>query len=118
MNIFTLYALICTLSFHLTNNGFPIQNIDYQNNQIIAMSIPNYEFKAPEISNTYYIKIHYNKQYEHYFCSYYYEMIVFNKKGKPMIRNFEQIYEVDVGFPKIFKPIIKEVEVINEKANN
>lgn len=115
MNIFTLYAMFCLISVNLTHNGFPTQKIDYQNNQIIAASVPCFETKAPEICTIYYIKIHY--EYNILWYSTYSELIILNRRGQPIYKDFKIVYDIEDGFPAYFKPIIKKIEVMNGKID-
>jgi hypothetical protein len=45
------------------------------------------------------------------------EFAILNKRGKCSYKNYEYNYDIDSNFPEIYKPIIKEVEDMNEKTN-
>lgn len=111
MNIFTLYAALCIFSATLTNSGFPTQKIDYQKHQIVAASVPSYELSNVETCIVYYVEIHYN--YETFWYATFKETIIFDSFGKLTSKNLKLIYDIEKGFPEIFKPIIKKVREIN-----
>lgn len=107
MNIFTLYAVICYFSVILTDCNFPIQKIDYENSKIIAASIPEFEFKCPEICYVYYFEVHYKDNQLYY--SKYYELFILNKRGKVISKSFKQVPNTDTISIKKFNKIVEKI---------
>lgn len=107
MNIFTLYALICYFSVALTDCNFPIQRIDYDKYQIVAASIPEFEFKCPEICYVYYFEVNYKDNQFYY--SKYYELFILNKRGKVIFKSFKQIPNTDTISIKRYNKIVEKI---------
>lgn len=116
-NTITIMILILSLKLigvELAGNGFTNQSINHKSKKIIGGTSVVFDRNTNRVAHRYWIVIHY--KFKQYWCSTIVETLFYDKNGKCYNSLFYTHYDIEDGFPAIYKPIIKYIDTNNAKG--